>query len=115
MFCVIYKFTVKPRHADQFRQHWLAVTQWYYRHAGSLGSRLHRANNSDYIGYAQWTSRDQWEQQRGKSDGELQAHRQNMRECCASIEVLYELDGNKSRETVDDERAILYDAMVVTR
>ena len=43
MFCVIYKFTVKPDHEDQFRQHWLAVTKHLYQHAGSLGSRLHRA------------------------------------------------------------------------
>ena len=89
MFCVIYKFTVKSDHEDQFRQHWLAVTQWYYRHAGSLGSPLHRANNSDYIGYAQWTSREQWESQRDRSDAELQRHRQAMRASCAEIEGLW--------------------------
>ena len=50
------------------------------------------ANNGEYIGYAQWTSQAQWEQQRDKSDAELQAHRQAMRECCESIEVLYELE-----------------------
>ena len=92
MYCVLYKFTVKPDHEDQFRQHWLAVTQWYYRHAGSLGSRLHRTNQGEYIGYAQWTSREQWESQRDRSDAALQRHRQAMRECCAEIEVLYELD-----------------------
>ena len=83
---------MKPDNEDHFRHHWLAVTQWYYRHTGSLGSRLHRANQGEYIGYAQWTSREQWEQQRGKSDAELQSHRQAMRECCESVEVLYELD-----------------------
>ncbi len=92
MFCIIYKFTVKPGHEDQFRQHWLAVTHWYYRHAGSLGLRLHRANQGEYIGYAQWSSRKQCEQQRDRSDAELQRHRQAMRECCESIEVIYELD-----------------------
>jgi hypothetical protein len=39
MFCIIYKFTVKPGCEDQFRHHWSAVTQWYYRHARNLGSR----------------------------------------------------------------------------
>ncbi len=92
MFCVIYKFTVQPRHEDQFRQHWLAVTKHLYQHAVSLGSRLHRANQGEYIGYAQWTSREQWESQRDRSDAELQRHRQAMRECCEEIEVLYELD-----------------------
>ncbi len=92
MFCVLYKFTVKPGRDDQFRQHWLDVTKHLYQHAGSLGSRLHRASTGEYIGYAQWSSRPEWNQQRDRSDAELQAHRQAMRECCAEIEVLYELD-----------------------
>lgn len=92
MFCVIYKFTVKPDHADQFRQHWLAVTKWYYQNAGSLGSRLHRTSTGEYIAYAQWQTRSQWEQQREKSDPALRQHRQAMRECCEGIEVLYELN-----------------------
>ena len=96
MFCVIYRFTVKPGHEAQFRRHWLAVTKWYYRNAGSLGSRLHRADTDEHIGYAQWPARQVWEQQRVSSDAELQAHRQAMRACCESIEVLYEL------ETTDD-------------
>ncbi len=37
-------------------------------------------------------SREQWESQRDRSDAELQRHRQAMRECCESIEVIYELD-----------------------
>ena len=92
MFCALLKFTVKPDHDDQFRQHWLAVTQWYYQHAGSLGARLHRASNGEYIAYTQCVSRDQWEQQRDISDAELQAHRQAMRACCESIEVIYEIE-----------------------
>ncbi len=92
MFCVLYKFTVKPGCNDQFRQHWLAVMKHLYQHDGSLSSRLHRANNGEYIGYAQWTSREPWQSQRDRSDAELQRHRQAMRECCAEIEVLYELD-----------------------
>jgi hypothetical protein len=85
MFCVLYKFTVKPGGDDPFRRHWLAVTQWYYRYAGSLGSRLHRASTGEYMGYAQWPSRAQWERQRERSDAELQAHRQAMRQACESM------------------------------
>ena len=92
IFCVLYKFTVKSGHEAAFRRHWLNVTQHLYRYAGSLGSRLHKANTGEYIGYAQWPSRHVWEQQREKSDTASQAHRQAMRACCASIEVLYELD-----------------------
>ena len=96
MFCVIYRFTVKPDREAQFRRYWLAVTTWYYRNAGSLGSRLHRADTGEHIGYAQWPSRHVWERQRVESDTEAQAHRQAMRACCESIEVVSEL------ETTDD-------------
>jgi quinol monooxygenase YgiN len=92
MFCVIYKFTVKPGCEEQFRHHWAAVTQWFYHNAGSLGSRLHRASTGEYIAYAQWSSRAQWEQQQERSDGALQAHRQAMREACMEIEIFYELE-----------------------
>lgn len=92
MFCIIYKFTVKPGYEERFRQHWSAVTQWFYQHAGSLGSRLHRASTGEFIAYAQWQTRAQWEQQKERSDVELQRHRQAMREACEAIEVLYELD-----------------------
>jgi heme-degrading monooxygenase HmoA len=92
MFCVIYKFTVKPSHEDHFRQHWLAVTKHLYEHAGSLGSRLHRTPTGEYIGYAQWPSRHVWAQQQYMSDVELQAHRQAMRKRCESIEVVYQLN-----------------------
>ena len=92
MFCALLKFTVKPGHDDPFRAHWRAVTQWYYRHAGSLGARLHCASDGEYIAYTQCASRAEWEQQRDMSDAELQAHRQAMRGCCEAVEVLYELD-----------------------
>ena len=96
MFCVIYRFTVKPDREAQFRRHWLAVTRWHTRNAGSLGSRLHRADTGEHIGYAQWPCRRVWERQRAGSDPDLQAHRRAMRTCCESIEVVYEL------ETMDD-------------
>jgi quinol monooxygenase YgiN len=92
MFCVIYKFTLKPGCEDEFRHHWSAVTLWFYQHSGSLGSRLHRASTGEYIAYAQWQTRAQWEQQRNRSDAELQTYRQAMRDACENIEVLYELE-----------------------
>jgi len=92
MFCVLLKFTVKPHCDDQFRQHWLAVTQWYYRNAGSLGARLHRASTGEYIAYIPFASRAEWEQQGNMSDAELQTHRRAMRECCEAVEVVYEMD-----------------------
>ena len=92
VFCVIYKFTVKAGCKSKFRYNWVAVTQWNYRHAGSFGSRLHRANGGDYIGYAQWASCDEWKKRPDGSDAELQSHLQAMRESCEEVEVLHELD-----------------------
>ena len=92
MFCIIYKFTVKPGYEERFRQHWSAVTQWFYQHAGSLGSRLHRASTGEFIAYAQWQTRVQWEHERERSDAELHQHRQAMRDACEKMEVLYELE-----------------------
>jgi heme-degrading monooxygenase HmoA len=92
MFCIIYKFTVKPGYEERFRQNWSAVTQWFYQHAGSLGSRLHHSSTGEYIAYAQWQIRTQWEQQTARVDAELHGYRQAMREACTEIEVLYELD-----------------------
>jgi hypothetical protein len=92
MFCIIYKFTVKPGYEDLFRHSWLAVTQWFYQHAGSLGSRLHRASTGEFIAYAQWQTRAQWTQQTTRVDTELQQRRRAMRACCESSDVLYELE-----------------------
>jgi len=92
MFCVVYAFMVQSGCDEQFRQSWLAVTRWLYEHAGSLGSRLHRASTGEYIAYAQWGSRAQWEQQADRSDAELRQHRRAMRAACTDIAVLYELD-----------------------
>jgi hypothetical protein len=92
MFCMLYKCTVKTDYVAQFRHHWCAVTQWCYQNAGSLGSRLHRASTGEYVAYAQWQTRTQWEQQRERADGALHTHRQAMRDACEQTEVLYELD-----------------------
>ena len=97
MFCVIYRFTVKPDHEAEFRRHWLAVTKWFHDHAGGLGSRLHRAHANEFIAYAQWPDRQTWEGQRGRSDAELEAQRQAMRACCEMTEVVYELEVTDDR------------------
>ncbi len=90
MFCVLYRFTVKAGCESAFRYDWVAVTQWLYRHAGSFGSRLHRANDGSYIGYAQSPSHDKWKEDR--TDAELKSHIQAMRDSCEGVEVMYELD-----------------------
>lgn len=41
-----------------FVESWSRVTELLRRHAGSLGSRLHRGNDGIWYGYAQWPSEE---------------------------------------------------------
>lgn len=56
MFCVIYRWRIKPGLEKQFIENWAAVTRFYIEHRGGLGSRLHRGEDGLYYAYAQWNS-----------------------------------------------------------
>jgi heme-degrading monooxygenase HmoA len=61
MFIAVYRWTVKKGEEDRFVRAWhdgtLAITRRY----GSFGSRMHREDGGDFIGYAQWPSRAAWQ------------------------------------------------------
>lgn len=61
MFVVVYRWAVKPGREQEFRKAWVDVTEANYKAYGSLGSRLHRNEDGDWVAYAQWPSRDAWE------------------------------------------------------
>ncbi len=98
MFTVIYSFKVRPAQCDVFEESWNQLTALIYKYEGSLGSRLHKAivqNESEsiqYIAYAQWPSRQLWENSGGKLPKEADAIRSTMKNACKNIETLYELD-----------------------
>ena len=54
MVCVLIEFVVKPGQEDEFVQAWSDLTRYIREHFDSRGSRLHRAGEGRYIGYAQW-------------------------------------------------------------
>ena len=56
MFCVIYRWRIKPGSEDQFIENWSAVTRRYVEDHGGLGSRLHRGADGLFYAYAQWKS-----------------------------------------------------------
>lgn len=56
MFCVIYRWRIKPELEDQFIENWAAVTRFYIENRGGLGSRLHRGEDGLFYAYAQWQS-----------------------------------------------------------
>ena len=56
MFCVIYRWRVKPEFEKQFIESWAAITLFYVEKRGAFGSRLHRGEDGIFYAYAQWKS-----------------------------------------------------------
>lgn len=56
MFCVIYRWRIKPELEKQFIENWAAVTRFYIENRGGWGSRLHRGEDGLFYAYAQWKS-----------------------------------------------------------
>jgi hypothetical protein len=56
MFCVIYRWRVKPELEKQFVESWAAITRVYIEDRGGWGSRLHRGEDGLFYAYAQWNS-----------------------------------------------------------
>ena len=54
MICVLIEFIVKPGQEDEFVAAWTDLTRIIRERFGSRGSRLHRAGEDRFIGYAQW-------------------------------------------------------------
>lgn len=93
MFSVIYTFKVKPGLEEGFIESWVGLTQLIYSNGGSLGSKLHKAQNGNYVAYAQWPSREAWESSGSKLPiGEAKIFRDQMRSSCSEIETKYELE-----------------------
>jgi hypothetical protein len=91
MFCVVYRFSVKPGREAEFEGAWRALTLLIRQHQQSLGSRLHRAGEHEYFAYAQWPTREHWESPPALPPA-AEEPRTKMRDSCAGIEVLHELE-----------------------
>jgi hypothetical protein len=61
MYIVVYHWQLRPGCEDTFREGWRRVTRALRAERGSLGSRLHRADDGTWVAYAQWPSREQFE------------------------------------------------------
>jgi quinol monooxygenase YgiN len=61
MFTVIYQWKLKPGLEKNFREGWRRVTEATHQHYGSLGSRLHKAEDGTWVAYAQWPNKELWE------------------------------------------------------
>ena len=53
MKAAIYRWKVAPGDEEYFARRWHEITQDIMRDHGGGGSRLHRAENGDFVAYAQ--------------------------------------------------------------
>jgi hypothetical protein len=66
MYIVLYQWRVKTGKEEQFREGWRRVTEAIYQAFGSLGSRLHKIEGGPWVAYAQWPSKEHFEQAQQK-------------------------------------------------
>ncbi|MFP5263535.1 MAG: antibiotic biosynthesis monooxygenase family protein [Blastocatellia bacterium] len=71
MFIVVYRWKLKEGMEDRFRQGWRAATEAISQRYGSLGSRLHKADDGAWVAYAQWPDKERWEAMRGGSPADV--------------------------------------------
>lgn len=57
MIAVIYRWHVDEKDAAEFQRRWHEITVEIVTHHGGGGSRLHRAENGEWVAYARWPSR----------------------------------------------------------
>jgi heme-degrading monooxygenase HmoA len=60
MFVAVYWWKVHPGKEEQFRAAWRRGTELITAKYGSLGSRLHRAEDGRFIGMAEWPDEATW-------------------------------------------------------
>jgi heme-degrading monooxygenase HmoA len=56
-FAVMYKWRLHPGAEEAFIEAWSRSSALLLEHRGSLGSRLHRADDGFWYSYAQWPSK----------------------------------------------------------
>ena len=54
MLVFLYRWRIKAGFEDQFVDAWSAITKYYRKRPGSLGSRLHKGSDGIWYAYAQW-------------------------------------------------------------
>lgn len=58
MFCVIYRWRIKPELEEQFVESWSEITKVLIKDFAGKGSRLHRGEDNLFYAYAQWNSEE---------------------------------------------------------
>ena len=61
MFVAVYWWRIKPGQEERFRAAWRRGTELIQERYGSLGSRLHRAQDGRFVGTAEWPDEATWQ------------------------------------------------------
>ncbi|WP_298532379.1 antibiotic biosynthesis monooxygenase [uncultured Algibacter sp.] len=88
MYVVLYSFELKPNQEENFINGWKGLTALIYKHEGSLGSRLHKKKPLEFMAYAQWPSKDKFENSGDNLPEKANEYRDLMRSSCNKIEVV---------------------------
>jgi hypothetical protein len=91
MFVVMYEFNLKIDQTEVFIKLWHQLTLRVTELSNSQGARLHKASDTMWIGYAQWPSRDAWDDS-NLTQPEITDLRQQIFEVCDDIQIIYQLD-----------------------
>ncbi|WP_299363848.1 antibiotic biosynthesis monooxygenase [Winogradskyella sp.] len=92
MYIILYTFNVIPNKEDDFIEGWKGLTEFIYKHEGSLGSRLHKSDEHNYLAYAQWPDKATFENSSGNLPVQAEHFRSLMRASCNTIDILNKLD-----------------------
>ena len=69
MYCIVIEFNPLPGKEQAFVEVWSELTRYIYQNYGSKGSRLHLSEEGKYIAYAQWPSKEVYNNIRAKEEG----------------------------------------------
>ena len=62
MFAVIYKWKLNPGVSPKaWEENWHNGTELIHRKHGSIGATLHKTEDGNYISYARWHKKQDWE------------------------------------------------------
>src|SRR5688500_7109254 len=84
-FAVLYRWKVQPDREEAFIAAWRGHTAAYMT-IGALGSRLHRGDDGALYAYAEWPSREAWENAGARSPVDV-ATAALMRDCTLEFEA----------------------------
>jgi len=87
MYIALYEFKVKSGFEKQFEDNWGIVTEHIHKVRGSLGSRLHKADDGTYVAYAQWPSEARYNLETPLPPIAMNA-RTLMKDACENLKVI---------------------------